>query len=254
MAANPTIPRPDAELLNRQWQGRPASEWYTFWQQLLQFVRENGGTQADIAALEARVAALEADGATDAVIQGLYSVAVLGSLEDGTVTVQLVNDTDTPGNTYYYGTGPTGAKGWFTVASAFTATQPGIELVTGSDGVTDVRPDDDLEAVEALATTGLAARTAANTWATRAIAAGAGVSIANGDGVAGNPTVAVLDEYVQDLMSTTLVAGSNVTITYNDAAGTITIAASGSEILVTGAVGPVALTTEDETDWLYTGA
>lgn len=218
MAANPSIPRPDAELLNRQWAGRPANEWYTFWQQLLQFVRENGGDAASIAALEGRVAALESEGATDAVIQGLYSVAVLGSLADGTVTLQLINDSDTPGNTYYYGTGPTGVKGWFTVASAFTADQPGIELVTGADGVTDIRPDDDLEAVEALGTTGLATRTAANTWTTRAVTAGAGISVSNGDGVAGAPTVAHGDTAsVADLTSDNAngVVIQDVTITFD---------------------------------------
>lgn len=134
MPANPTIPRPDNALLNPQWQGRPSNEWYTFWQQLLQFVRENGGTEADIAALEARVAALEADSGADAVIQGQYSVEVLGSLEGGTVTVQLVGDTISPGNTYYYGTGQTGVRGWFTVASALVQGS-GITLTVGADGV-----------------------------------------------------------------------------------------------------------------------
>lgn len=48
----------------------------------------------------------------------------------------------------------------------------------------------DLSAVEGLATTGLTARTAADTWTTRAIVAPAdGISVTNGDGVAGNPTL-----------------------------------------------------------------
>lgn len=239
MAANPSIPRPDAELLNPTWAGRPANEWYTFWQQLLQFVRENGGNATDIAALEARVAALEAEGATDAVIQGLYSVAVLGSLADGTVTLQLVGDTDTPGNTYYYGTGPAGDKGWFTVASALTATQPGVELVTGADGVTDIRPDDDLEAVEGLSGTGLAARTAANTWTTRTITAGAGISVADGDGVAGNPTVAHADtSSVADLNSNNggTVFLQDVAITF-DTFGHVQTATAGTADVATALAG-----------------
>lgn len=54
--------------------------------------------------------------------------------------------------------------------------------------------DADLTAVAALASTGIAVRTAANTWAQRSVAAsGNGVSVANGDGVSGNPTVSVAD-------------------------------------------------------------
>jgi hypothetical protein len=50
--------------------------------------------------------------------------------------------------------------------------------------------DPDLDALAALAATGFAVRTAANTWAQRSIAGTAGrITISNGDGVAGNPTL-----------------------------------------------------------------
>lgn len=49
--------------------------------------------------------------------------------------------------------------------------------------------DADLDAIAALGSTGLAARTAANTWAQRTITAGTGVLVTNGAGVAGNPTI-----------------------------------------------------------------
>lgn len=122
---------------------------------------------------------------TAVTVKGGASILVSGSAN---YRVLLVNDVINPGNTYYYGTGPTGIKGWATIASAFTAAQPGIELVTGADGVTDIRPDDDLEALEAIGTTGIAARTAANTWVTRIFQAGAGMSGSNLDGIAGDPT------------------------------------------------------------------
>jgi len=49
----------------------------------------------------------------------------------------------------------------------------------------------------------------------------------NHTGTQAASTILDLTEVTQDLMASTLVAGSNVTITYNDAAGTITIAATG---------------------------
>jgi len=51
--------------------------------------------------------------------------------------------------------------------------------------------DVDLTAIAALSSTGIAVRTALNTWAQRSIAAGTGISVTNGDGVSGNPTVAI---------------------------------------------------------------
>jgi hypothetical protein len=57
---------------------------------------------------------------------------------------------------------------------------------------TDVQPfDGDLSAIGALTGTGgIYVKTAANTAALRSIAQGAGITITNGDGVAGNPTIA----------------------------------------------------------------
>lgn len=51
--------------------------------------------------------------------------------------------------------------------------------------------DSDLTALSALATTGLIARTATGSAATRTITAGSDISVSNGDGVSGNPTIAV---------------------------------------------------------------
>lgn len=62
-----------------------------------------------------------------------------------------------------------------------------------ADGLVGIIPANDLAAVEALAGTGLAARTGAETWATRTITAGAGIDVDNGDGVDSDPIVSHAD-------------------------------------------------------------
>lgn len=57
-------------------------------------------------------------------------------------------------------------------------------------GITDAQPlDADLTAVAGLASNGLVARTGAGTAAARTVTAGTYMSVANGDGVSGNPTI-----------------------------------------------------------------
>ena len=81
-----------------------------------------------------------------------------------------------------------------------TALQPpaqGIDIINpdGVAGPPTFELVDDLEAVEELTTTGLAARTADSTWATRQIVApAAGITVTNPDGVAGDPTVALAND------------------------------------------------------------
>ncbi len=77
--------------------------------------------------------------------------------------------------------------------AARTITAPAAGLtVTNGNGVAGnptLALANDLAAIEALSGTGIATRTATDTWAQRTITAGTGISVTNGDGVAGNPTV-----------------------------------------------------------------
>ncbi len=96
--------------------------------------------------------------------------------------------------------------------------------ITSGDGVSGnptLALSDDLAAVEGLATTGLATRTAASTWTTRTITAGAGVSVADGDGVAGNPTIT---------------AGATVPTTFTADSGSATPAINNINLLGSGSV------------------
>lgn len=84
--------------------------------------------------------------------------------------------------------GPSG-----TVTSV-AATQPAAGLtITGSpitnSGTLVFGLANDLAAVEGLSTTGIVVRTAADTWGTRSLVAGTGISLVNADGVSGNITI-----------------------------------------------------------------
>jgi len=79
-------------------------------------------------------------------------------------------------------------------AAGFTITNP-----AGIAGDPTFVLANDLAALEGLGSTGIAVRSAANTWVQRAIAAGTGISVTNGDGVSGNPSVALDTSYTNGL-------------------------------------------------------
>lgn len=97
--------------------------WYEYMRQL-----GLGATEAELDAVIARVVALEA---AETQVQGRMSI-------QGTQFLSLVGDTDTPGNTYFYGTSATGEKGWQALADALTQGE-GITLTVDPDtGLIDV--------------------------------------------------------------------------------------------------------------------
>jgi len=76
-------------------------------------------------------------------------------------------------------------------ARTLTAPAAGITVSNG-DGVSGnptLSLANDLAALEGLSSTGIAVRTATDTWAQRSLVAGDGVTITNGDGVSGNPII-----------------------------------------------------------------
>lgn len=102
--------------------------------------------------------------------------------------------------------------------------------------------DADLTALAGVASTGLLARTGAGSATTRSVAAGAGISITNGDGVSGNPTVAALgigigqtwqDVKASRALATTYTNGTTkpifvaVTVAWGNASASITLTIDG---------------------------
>lgn len=112
---------------------------------------------------------------------------------------------------------------------------------------TNVTLDSTLNSLAAYNTNGLLTQTAADTFTGRTITAGAGISVGNGDGVAGNPTITNTDLGSSQFIfknvavsgqntivadsnndTLTLVAGTNISITTDDTTDSITINSTGA--------------------------
>ena len=103
---------------------------------------------------------------------------------------------------------PIGSTGADPVLASLTAPAAGLTITGGAGSVTFALAND-LAAVEGLAANGLAARTGTSTWEARTLTApAAGVSVANGDGVSGNPTLSLANDLaaVEGLASNGMVA------------------------------------------------
>jgi len=89
----------------------------------------------------------------------------------------------------------TGSDAWAVRSIAVPAAGLSITNADGSGGNPTLALANDLAALEGLGSTGIAVRTAADTWAQRSIAvtAGTGLAVSQGDGVAGNPTLSGVD-------------------------------------------------------------
>lgn len=109
--ADRILPRPQAPLSDGA--GFPTREWYDFWRQSADGAESLAEIEAQIVAIEAAIAALEASGGNSATLLGPASVTVSGTLAGGAVTFRLANDIGAPGADTYYGTDTSGAKGWY---------------------------------------------------------------------------------------------------------------------------------------------
>lgn len=103
--------------------------------------------------------------------------------------------------------------------SAVTSTELGYSsgvtsaLQTQLDGKQPL--DSDLTALAAVSTNGVLVRTGAGTATTRTLTAGTGISISNGDGVAGNPTISATASTASFKATWLLIDGTSKSITHS---------------------------------------
>ena len=167
----------------------------------------------------------------------------LGSSEAGN-NITLTNSGVTS-NVAGTGISVSGATGAVTITNtgvtSLTAPASGIAL-SASTGAITMSLNNDLAAVEGMSGTGIAVRTGTNAWDERTITSGYGISVSNGDGVSGNPTIENLhSSYCQLLYwgintaltttESTLTGSTGVssygTWTYDLPNGTVTIPTTG---------------------------
>lgn len=199
-------------------------------------------------ALARRVAELEEGQEFDFKILGQESIAVNGVPQPGgAVIITLQNDTTTPGNTMYYGTGPTGAKGWFAVSGAITVASGQLTKTVGTNGVTDLGLADvtDSGAGVLLATTFDAKGRRTGSRAATITGTADQIDVVNGDAAAGLPTLSLaapvlasLDKADSALQS--IHPGTGITVDNTDPQNPVVSAAGGGSptfpfILQTGA-------------------
>ena len=129
------------------------------------------------------VTAIGAGKVTNAMLAGSIAASKLVGTDIATVgTVTAGTWQATPVTVAYGGTGAT------TAANA--RTNLGVAIGTNVQAW-----DADLDCLAALSTSGIAARTGAGTCATRTVTApAAGITVSNGNGVAGNPTLALAND------------------------------------------------------------
>lgn len=121
------LPNAQGSMVGRD--GVPVPEWFDFFRALASSPED---VQAQIAALQALIAALKAQGGSSpAVLTTLKSLESFGTLADGQVWINLVNDADSPDPSSFYGTDPDGTRGWF---SRLLSTLADVDVTGLADG------------------------------------------------------------------------------------------------------------------------
>lgn len=214
-------PRFDQPVVDQS--GRVTQAWANYFLRLAS-VQASDDLRALYEALAARVAALEEGEGASFQILGQQSVSVNGVPQPGhVVIITLQGDADSPGNTTYYGTGPTGAKGWFPVSGAITVSSGELTKTVGADGVTTFGlanvADSGAGALLAITRDGKGRVT--GTKAATITGTAQQIDVANGNAAAGMPTLELASEVLDSLGKADSAVqevrpGTNVTVDNTD--------------------------------------
>lgn len=230
------IPRANSPFSNGD--GTPTTNWYNYLRGLnVAATGTNADLLNDITIISEKLGSPDGTPENIPPITGISRIIGNGSIaQAGTtiVTLSLVGDVAFPGNTYYYGTGPTGLKGFYTVSSAFLGTAGDIVLTVGSNGVTTI----DLATVTQTNAGTLRAitldtfgRVIGNRDATITGTA-ARITVTNGNASAGFPTIDIASTYIGQPSITTL--GTITTGVWNGSVVTAPFGGTGQSSYVIG--------------------
>lgn len=131
MAIDPTLPNVREPI--QPGGAPPTGAWRKFFEKLASQPNLTTDQQAEIAALDARVTALENEGVDLGSILGLGSVTAVGSLGEQ-VIIQLEGDEENPTASHYYGTDAAAGKGWHELSLDALSD---VDLITVPPGVGD---------------------------------------------------------------------------------------------------------------------
>lgn len=217
------IPSSDLPVVNPD-TGRINLEWYAALQRLVNELAGIGS--GGVTSFEGRTGVVVATAGDYSASEVTNNSGVAGAnVDDALDTLDAgkqASDTDLTALAALSGTGLVARTGAAAYAErTLTGPAAGVSVSNG-DGVAGnptLALANDLAALEGLGSTGLAARTAADTWAQRTITAGDAITVSDGDGVAGNPAVAITAGGV----GTTQLADEGVTLAKLEHAGAYTL-------------------------------
>lgn len=214
-------PRFDQPVVDQS--GRVTQSWANYFLRMAS-AQSSDDLRALYEALAARVAELEEGQDLNFQILGQQSITVNGVVQPGgVVIITLEGDAVAPGNTQYYGTAPTGEKGWFPVSGAISVAAGELTKAVGSDGVTTLGLADvpDSGAGVLLATTFDAKGRKTGSRPATITGTATQINVANGTAAAGLPTISLAAEVLASLGKAdsavqSVVAGVGITINNAD--------------------------------------
>lgn len=182
-------------------------------------------------------------------------IALNGSVTFSGTTVQFVNDSAAPGNSKYYGTNGSGTKGWYTSTAGTLTTISATDSADIDFTVTNPTTTPDVTGV--LTFTTVVAGTYGSSTQVPVFTVDAKGRLTAASNVNINiPTsqVSGFNEAVDDRVAALLLAGTGITLVYDDPSNSLTIATTGLDTeAVQDAIGTILVDTAD-IDFTYSDA